>query len=142
MKSTRTLAAALSRNRHPVSHTKVAHILHDLGFSLQSNRKSEEGGDHPDRDAQFGHINRRVKRYLASGWPVISVDTKKRELVGNYPNAGRQWRAKKQPRKVLGHDFPSAEVPPDYPYGIYDIGRNTGFVNLGIDHDAGASGRR
>lgn len=138
LKSTRTLAAALSRDQHPVSHTKVAHILHDLGFSLQSNRKTEEGGDHPDRDAQFGHINRAVKRSLASGWPVISVDTKKKELVGNYHNAGQQWRTKKQPREVLGHDFPSPEVPRAYPYGIYDIGRSTGFVNLGIDHDTGA----
>lgn len=138
LKSTRTLAATLRRSRHPVSHTKVAQILHDLNYSLQSNRKTEEGGDHPDRDAQFRHINSTVKRHLADGWPVISVDTKKKELVGNYHNAGQQWRAKKQPRTVLGHDFPSPDVPRAYPYGIYDVGRNTGFVNLGIDHDTGA----
>jgi hypothetical protein len=137
-KSTRTLAEALSRGKHPVSHTKVAQILHDLHYSLQSNRKTEEGGDHPDRDAQFRHINAAVKRYLACGWPVISVDTKKKELIGNYHNAGQQWRPTKRPRKVLGHDFPRPDVPRAYPYGIYDIGRNTGFVNIGTDHDTGA----
>jgi transposase len=138
LKSTRTLAATLLRSGHPVSHTKVAQILHDLNYSLQSNRKTEEGGDHPDRDAQFRYINSTVKRHLAQGWAVISVDTKKKELVGNYHNAGQQWRAKKQPRRVLGHDFPSPDVPRAYPYGIYDVGRNTGFVNLGTDHDTGA----
>jgi len=137
-KSTRTLAQVLSQGKHPVSHTKVAQILHDLNYSLQSNRKTEEGEDHPDRDAQFCHINRAVKRYLADGCPVISVDTKKKELIGNYHNAGQQWRRKQQPRLVLGHDFPSPHVPRAYPYGIYDIGRNTGFVNLGTDHDTGA----
>ena len=137
-KSTRTLAAALKRSKHPVSHTKVAQLLHGLNYSLQSNRKTEEGGDHPDRDAQFRYINNTAKRYLAGGWPVISVDTKKKELIGNYHNAGQQWRAKKQPYKVLGHDFPSPDVPRAYPYGIYDIGRNTGFVNIGTDHDTGA----
>jgi hypothetical protein len=137
-KSTRTLAAALTRGKHPVSHTKVAQMLHQLNYSLQSNRKTEEGGDHPDRDAQFGYINNAVKRYLACAWPVISVDTKKKELIGNYHNAGQQWRMRKQPRKVLGHDFPSPDVPRAYPYGIYDIGRNTGFVNIGTDHDTGA----
>jgi hypothetical protein len=137
-KSTRTLAAALAWGKHPVSHTKVAQILHHLNYSLQSNRKSEEGGDHPDRDAQFRHINRAVKRSLAGRGPVISVDTKKKELIGNYHNAGQQWRPAKQPRPVLGHDFPHPDVPRAYPYGIYDIGRNTGFVNLGTDHDTGA----
>ena len=137
-KSTRALASALARRHHPVSHTKVAQILHDLDFSLQSNRKTEEGRDHPDRDAQFRHINRAVKRSLARGHPVISVDTKKKELVGNYHNAGQQWRPTTQPRPVRGHDFPTPDVPRAYPYGIYDIGRNTGFVNLGTDHDTGA----
>lgn len=137
-KSTRTLAATLTQGQHPVSHTKVAQILHDLNYSLQSNRKTEEGGDHPDRDAQFRHINSAVKRYLAGRCPVISVDTKKKELIGNYHNAGQQWRKKKQPRPVLGHDFPSPDVPRAYPYGIYDIGRNRGFVNIGTDHDTGA----
>jgi hypothetical protein len=137
-KSTRALAIALARRHHPVSHTKVAQILHDLDYSLQSNRKTEEGRDHPDRDAQFRHINAAVKRYLAQGRPVISVDTKKKELIGNYMNAGQQWRPAKEPRKVQGHDFPTPDVPRAYPYGIYDIGRNTGFVNIGTDHDTGA----
>jgi Rhodopirellula transposase DDE domain len=137
-KSTRALAIALARRHHPVSHTKVAQILHDLDYSLQSNRKTEEGSDHPDRDAQFRHINAAVKRYLAQGRPVISVDTKKKELIGNYSNAGQQWRPAKEPRKVRGHDFPTPDVPRAYPYGIYDIGRNTGFVNIGTDHDTGA----
>jgi hypothetical protein len=105
---------------------------------LQGNRKTEEGDDHPDRDAQFRHINRAVKRYLAPGWPVISVDTKKKELVGNYHNGGQQWLPAKQPRRVRGHDFPQPDVPRAYPYGIYDIGRNSGFVNVGTDHDTGA----
>ena len=137
-KSTRALADALTRRRHPVSHTKVAQILNHLGYSLQSNRKTEEGEDHPDRDAQFRHINNAVKPYLKQGWPVISVDTKKKELIGNYYNGGQQWHPAKQPRKVRGHDFPQPDVPRAYPYGIYDIGRNTGFVNIGTDHDTGA----
>ena len=137
-KSTRAIAESLTRRHHPVSHTKVAQILHDQHYSLQGNRKTEEGDDHPDRDAQFRHINRAVKRYLAPGWPVISVDTKKKELVGNYHNGGQQWLPAKQPRRVRGHDFPQPDVPRAYPYGIYDIGRNSGFVNVGTDHDTGA----
>ena len=137
-KSTRAIAESLTRRQHPVSHTKVAQILHDLHYSLQGNRKSEEGDNHPDRDAQFRHINRAVKRYLAPDWPVISVDTKKKELVGNYSNGGQQWLPAKQPRQVRGHDFPQPDVPRAYPYGIYDIGRNTGFVNVGTHHDTGA----
>lgn len=137
-KSTRAIARELGKQKHPVSHMKVAQILHDLDYSLQSNRKTEEGVDHPDRDAQFRHIDAAVKKCLRQGIPVISVDTKKKELVGNYENAGRQWRAAKQPRKVQGHDFPSPDVPRAYPYGIYDIGRNAGFVNVGTDHDTGA----
>jgi hypothetical protein len=137
-KSTRTIAKELGRQKHPVSHMKVAQILHGLDYSLQSNRKIEEGADHPDRDAQFRHINAAVKKCLRQGIPVISVDTKKKELVGNYANAGRQWRKAKQPIAVQGHDFPSPEVPRAYPYGIYDIGRNAGFVNVGTDHDTGA----
>lgn len=137
-KSTRTLAAQLGQQKHPVSHTKVAQLLHAEGYSLQSNRKTEEGEDHPDRDAQFRHINALVKRALARQTPVISVDTKKKELVGNYINEGEQWLPEKQPVKVQGHDFPGPGVPRAYPYGIYDLGRNTGFVNLGTDHDTGA----
>jgi len=137
-KSTRAIARELSQQKHSVSHTKLAQILHQLGYSLQGNRKTEEGADHPDRDAQFRHINATVKKSLRQAIPVISVDTKKKELIGNYDNAGRQWRAAKQPIAVQGHDFPSPEVPRAYPYGIYDIGRNAGFVNVGTDHDTGA----
>ena len=137
-KSTRAIARELGKQKHPVSHMKVAQMLHDLDYSLQGNRKTEEGADHPDRDAQFRHIDAAVKKCLRQGLPVISVDTKKKELVGNYENAGRQWLAAKQPLKVQGHDFPRPAVPRAYPYGIYDIGRNAGFVNVGTDHDTGA----
>ena len=137
-KSTRTIAAQLAKKKHPVSHAKVAQILNDLNYSLQSNRKTEEGADHPDRDAQFRHINVAIKKCLNQGVPVISVDTKKKELIGNYDNAGQQWLPAKQPKKVQGHDFPGPEVPRAYPYGIYDLGRNAGFVNVGTDHDTGA----
>jgi hypothetical protein len=137
-KSTRTLAAQLTRQRHPISHMKVAQLLHAQGYSLQGNRKTQEGGDHPDRDAQFRHINRQVERTLARGAPVISVDTKKKELIGNYANAGRQWLPAKKPVQVQGHDFPGPDVPRAYPYGVYDIDRNRGFVNVGTDHDTAA----
>jgi hypothetical protein len=137
-KSTRTLAAQLTRQNHPVSHEKVAQLLHDQDYSLQGNRKTEEGDDHPDRDAQFRHINAQTKRALNAGRPVVSVDTKKRELLGKYKNNGRQWLPAKDPIKVNGHDFPDPDVPRAYPYGVYDIGRNTGFVNVGTDHDTGA----
>ena len=137
-KSTRAIARDLSRRHHPVSHMKVAQLLHDLEYSLQSNRKAEEGTGHPDRDAQFRHIRAAVKHCLAQGLPVISVDTKKKELVGNYLNAGQQWRPVAQPRRVRVHDFPSPDVPRAFPYGIYDIGRNAGCVNVGTDHDTGA----
>jgi len=137
-KSTRTLAAELCQQDHPISYVRVAQLLHEQNYSLQSNRKLEEGEDHPDRDAQFRHINHCVKRALAAGSPAISVDTKKKELVGNYANAGQQWLPAKQPRPVQGHDFPGPEVPRAFPYGIYDLGRNEGFVNVGTDHDPGA----
>ena len=134
-KSTRTLARELTGRKHPISHEKVAQRLRGLDYSLQSNRKTEEGDDHPDRDAQFRHINKEVRLALAQGRPVISVDTKKKELVGNFENNGRQWRRAKTPDRVNGHDFPSPSVPRAYPYGIYDLGRNTGFVSVGTDHD-------
>lgn len=137
-KSTRTLAAELARQDHPVSHEKVAQFLRALDYSLQGNRKTEEGADHPDRDAQFQHINDQVRRALAGRRPVISVDTKKKELIGNYHNAGRQWRRSKAPARVQGHDFPAPLVPRAYPYGVYDLARNKGFVNVGTDHDTGA----
>jgi hypothetical protein len=137
-KSTRVLAAELRRQRHPISHVTVAQLLHQQHYSLQGTRKTEEGADHPDRDAQFRHINATVKKALAAGLPVLSVDTKKKELIGNYANAGRQWRPERQAPRVQGHDFPSPDVPRAYPYGIYDVGRNEGFVNVGTDHDTAA----
>jgi len=137
-KSTRTLAGELTDRRHPISHEKVAQILRATGYSLQGNRKTEEGQDHPDRDAQFQHISRKVRRAMARKWPVISVDTKKKELVGNFENKGRQWRRQKAAEHVNGHDFPDPSVPRAFPHGIYDLGRNTGFVNVGTDHDTAA----
>jgi hypothetical protein len=112
-------------------------LLHDLDFSLQSTRKTEEGEDHPDRDAQFRYLNRTVKRYLTQQLPVISADTKRKELIGNYANTGQQWRPTRQPHHVQGHDFPTPDVPRASPFGMYDIGRNHGFVNVGTDHDTG-----
>ena len=109
-KSTQALARELAREKHPVCAVKVGQLLHAQHYSLQSNRKTEEGAGHPDRDAQFRHINERVKEALGEGTPVISVDTKKKELMGNYVNTGRQWRRAKEPIKVNGHDFPSPDV--------------------------------
>lgn len=137
-KSTRSLSVELARRHHPISHAKVAQLLREQNYSLQSNRKTEEGEDHPDRDAQFRHINNEVSKALKAGLPVISVDTKKKELIGNYENKGRQWRQVEQPVKVRGHDFPDPTVPRAFPYGIYDLGRNAGFVNIGTDHDTAA----
>lgn len=137
-KSTRLLAQELSAQDHPVSPEKVAQILRSMDYSLQGNRKTEEGEDHPDRDAQFQYINDQVRRAVAAHRPVISVDTKKKELIGNYENQGQKWRKTKTPVQVNGHDFPDPSVPRAYPYGIYDLGRNTGFVNVGTDHDTSA----
>lgn len=137
-KSTRLLAGELTTKRDGISHETVAHLLHGLHYSLQGNRKMEEGEDHPDRDAQFRHINAAVAQALKAKRPVISVDTKKKELVGNYANSGRRWHPAKSPIKVNGHDFPDPSVPRAHPYGIYDVGRNTGFVNVGTDRDTGA----
>jgi len=137
-KSTRTVAAQLTRQKHPISHVKVAQLLHEQGYRLQSNRKTEAGEDHPDRDAQFRHINTQVKRALAQGTPVISVDTKQKELLGNDDNRGQQWLPAQTPVKVNGPDFPSPDVPRASPYGVYDVDRNTGFVNVGTNHDTGA----
>lgn len=137
-KSTRALATELTNDSHPVSHEKVAQLLHAMEYSLQSNRKTEEGLNHPDRNAQFEHINLLVRRALRAKRPVISVDTKKKELIGNFENKGRQWRKEKSPETVNGHDFPAPTIPRAYPYGIYDLGRNTGFVNIGTDRDTGA----
>ena len=138
LKSTRVLAHALTAHGHPISHETVAQMLRSLGYSLQGNRKAEEGTAHPDRDAQFRFLNEQVQKALVAGRPVISVDTKKKELLGSYYNAGPQWRKAKTPQRVKVHDFPDPSVPRAYPYGIYDLGRNTGFVNVGTDHDTGA----
>jgi hypothetical protein len=137
-KSTRTLAWELRKRRRPVSHVKVAQLLREMNYSLQSNRKMEEGEDHPDRDAQFRYINQQVRAALTQGQPVVSVDTKKKEVLGNFNNNGQQWQKSKSPRCVNGHDFPTPSLPRAYPYGIYDLGRNTGFVNVGTDHDTGS----
>jgi hypothetical protein len=136
-KGTRVLAAELTADGHPISHQTVAEMLRNLNYSLQGTRKTEEGEQHPDRDAQFRFINEEVRKALAARRPVISVDTKKKELVGNYENAGRQWRRAKTPPRVKVHDFPTPDVPRAYPYGIYDLGRNSGFVTIGTDHDTG-----
>lgn len=137
-KSTRTLAWELGLQDHPISHEKVAQLLRSMNYSLQGNRKTEEGGDHPDRDEQFRYINNKVRRTMAKGNPVISVDTKKKELIGNFENRGRQWRKVKDAEQVNGHDFPHPSLPRAYPYGIYDLGLNRGFVNVGTDHDTAA----
>jgi len=137
-KSTRALARQLGLQRHPVSHEKLAQLLRDMNYSLQGNRKTLEGKSHPDRDAQFRYINEQVRKALAAGQPVISVDTKKKELIGDFENQGRQWRKTKSPTDVNGHDFADPSIPRAYPYGIYDLAQNKGFVNVGTDHDTGA----
>jgi len=134
-KSVRQLAQELQQRGHQVSHQLVSEMLHDQGYSLQANRKTVEGTEHPDRDAQFEYINRRVRLFLREGDPVISVDTKKKELVGNFKNGGREWRPQGEPEKVLVHDFLIPELGRAIPYGVYDLGNNTGWVSVGIDHD-------
>ena len=136
-KSIRTLAQALQGQGHAASHRWVWATLHQLNYSLQGNRKMEEGDQHADRNAQFEHINRQVTRQMRAGNPVVSVDTKKKELVGNYKNDGRKWHRKGEAPRVQGHDFPHPEVPRAYPYGIYDLARNRGHVVVGTDHDTG-----
>jgi len=137
-KSTRRLAEELQAQGYSVSHTVVAALLKDQGYSLQGNRKNREGRNHPDRNAQFEFINRRVKRQLATGQPAISVDTKKKELVGDFKNAGCQWRPKGRPEEVRVHDFLDKEKGKAIPYGVYDLGRNVGWVSVGVDHDTSA----
>jgi len=134
-RSVRNLTAELQQRRHSVSHQVVADLLHELGYSLQANRKTREGASHPDRHAQFEHLNSKVKRYLGSKDPVISVDTKKKELVGDFKNGGRELRPKGDPEKVRVHDFLDKELGRATPYGIYDIARNAGWVSVGVDHD-------
>jgi len=134
-KSTRVLATALRRRGHNVSPRSVARLLRDLDYSLQLNQKSIEGSDHPDRDAQFRYINEQVSNFQSSGSPVISVDTKKKELIGNFKNAGRTYRRKGTPRKVNVYDFRTEDVEVGIPYGLYDVQRNQGMVNVGTSHD-------
>ena len=134
-KSVRTLAAELNRQGHNVSKNVVCELLHQLKYSLQANKKTLEGNQHPDRNAQFEHINSCVQAKIARGNPVISVDTKKKELVGNYKNNGQQWHQNGEAPEVNGHDFPDCSVPRAYPYGIYDISKNTGYVEIGTDRD-------
>jgi transposase len=134
-KSTRNLAAELTRQGHRISADTVGDLLREEGFSLQGNAKTIEGRSHPDRDAQFGYINQQAKTHQATGDPVVSVDTKKKELVGPYKNAGREWERTGEPVKVSTHDFPDKELGKAIPYGIYDLAANTGWVNVGTDHD-------
>jgi transposase len=134
-KSVRTLADALQAMGHDVSHTLVAELLHELGYSLQANQKRREGAHHPDRDAQFGYINKQARTFLKSKQPAISVDTKKKELVGDFKNAGRTWRPKGEPEAVRVHDFIIPEQGKAIPYGVYDLHRNEGWVSVGVDHD-------
>ena len=137
-KSTRQLAAALVAKGHKIGHTTVAELLHALGYSLQANSKTLEGSNHPDRDAQFGYINRQANRHLRRGLPVISVDTKKKELIGQYQNKGRELQPKGKPEQVSIHDFINPDAGKAIPYGIYDLANNLGWVNVGTDHDTAA----
>jgi len=134
-KSTRKLAEELKRQGFVVGPRTVAHELKAQDFSLQSNRKTREGTSHPDRDAQFVYINEQVLRFQRRRQPVISVDTKKKELVGDFKNGGREWRTKGRPEEVRTHDFPDPKMKKAIPYGVYDLTRNEGWVNVGIDHD-------
>jgi transposase len=134
-KSVRQLATALTQQGHRVSHQLISELLHELGYSLQANRKTIEGASHPDRNAQFEYINRQVRGFLRTSDPVISVDTKKKELVGNFKNGGREHRPSGDPEHVLVHDFVDPELGRAIPYGVYDIGQNVGWVSVGIDHD-------
>ncbi len=137
-KSLRKLASELVNQGHEVSHRVVGELLEELGYSLQANRKTQEGSTNPDRNAQFEFINRRTREELALGNPVISVDTKKKELVGNFKNAGREYRLKGEPQKVRVHDFIIPELGRANPYGVFDVAGNVGWVSVGVDHDTAA----
>src|SRR5215469_14775445 len=137
-KSVRRLAEALQQQGHPVSRTLVAELFNAAGYRLQGNRKTKEGDSHPDRDAQFAHINTQVAAALAEQQPVISVDTKKKELVGDFRNNGREYRPQGQPEEVRVHDFLIKELGRAVPYGVYDLAANAGWVSVGVDHDTAA----
>jgi hypothetical protein len=134
-KSTRQLSEALAQRGLTASYHVVGQMLHHLGYSLQANAKTLEGKQHPDRDAQFRYINTTSGRYIARGWPVISVDTKKKELVGRYANGGDEWQPAGEPEQVNVHDFRDPRVGKAIPYGVYDVGWDLGWVNVGCDHD-------
>jgi transposase len=137
-KSTRNLAAELRHEGFVVSHTSVGKKLHELGYSLHALRKNQEGTDHPDRNAQFEHISAMVEDFQARNQPVISVDTKKKELVGSFRNVGREWQLKGRPEEVNVHDFPDDAVGKAIPYGVFDMTRNEAWVSVGRDHDTPA----
>jgi transposase len=137
-RSVRNLAAELQRQGHGVSYRIVGELLHELGYSLQANRKTLEGTSHPDRDAQFAHLNAAVQLQLSLGEPVISVDTKKKELVGPFRNGGKELRPKGEPERVLMHDFVIEGLGRASPYGVYDVGENEAWVSVGTDHDTAA----
>jgi hypothetical protein len=137
-KSVRQLAGELNRMNHKTSHRMVAELLHEMDYSLQANSKTLEGAAHPDRDAQFHYINRRSLEFQAGNQPVISVDTKKKELVGEFKNNGRERRPKGEPEKVRVHDFIIPELGRAAPYGVYDVKQNDGWVSVGVDHDTSA----
>ena len=137
-KSTHELAQALTAQGHALSPRTVGRLLNAAGYSLQGNRKTKEGADHPDRNAQFEHINATVSAALADEQPVISVDTKKKELIGPFRNAGREWLPQGEPEQVRVHDFIDAELGRANPYGVYDIGADEGWVSVGTDHDTAA----
>ena len=137
-KSLRKLSQSLREMGHKIGRTVVGELLYKLDYRLQGNRKTREGASHPDRDAQFRYINDQVKAALAAGEPAISVDTKKKELVGDFKNGGREWRPKGSPEHVRVHDFVIPELGRAVPYGVYDIADNVGWVNVGIDHDTAA----
>jgi transposase len=134
-KSTKQLANELNKKGYRVSDRKICDLLSDLGYSLQANRKTNEGKSHPDRDAQFSYIYKKVKSFQRAKQPIISVDTKKKELVGNYKNQGKEWNPKRKPIDVDTHDFPDPNIPKAAPYGVYDITKNKGWVSVGINSD-------
>ena len=134
-KSVRKLAEELALMGHEVSYPVVAELLHEMGYSLQANRKTKEGDSHPDRNAQFENIDARVQEHIGKQQPVISVDTKKKELVGDFKNNGPEWKPRGNPARVRVHDFAIPELGRAAPYGIYDLAQNTGWVSVGIDHD-------
>lgn len=135
LKSTRTLADELVKKNHAISYVTVAKLLKDSNYSLQANRKTKEGSDHPDRNQQFEYINSQAHQFLNAGDPVVSVDTKKKELVGPYKNPGKTWLPKGKPIEVNIHDFPDPKQPKAVPYGVYDIGADQGYISVGITHD-------